>query len=85
VSSHDFHASQYIKEKLAQISKNMPGFMPGFGTPGNKCRRFCNFVQCITIIFELCQRTHSLIFCPVGGQPFGLWSLFLLKDEEKLT
>jgi hypothetical protein len=35
---------------------------------------------------QLCRRTQqpNLTFCPVGGQPFGLWPLLLLRDGGKV-
>jgi hypothetical protein len=38
-------------------------------------------------LFEICRSTQRLIlvFRLVGGQPFGLWPVLLLRDGEKLT
>jgi hypothetical protein len=38
-------------------------------------------------VFELCRCSQqpSLTFCPVGGQPFGLLPVPLLKYREKWT
>jgi hypothetical protein len=46
--------------------------------------RFCQIEH---VLFQLCRRTQqlSLIFRLVGGLPFGLWPLFLLRDGKKWT